>query len=54
MIDDGGADNPSALTYCEGNFDHDLDVDGSDAATIKAQWGHSIFKNPCPSCGPYY
>ena len=43
------------LTYCEGNFDHDLDVDGSDAATMKAQFGRSPWgMNLCSSCGPNY
>ncbi len=42
------------LTYCEGNFDNDKDVDGGDAASFKANFGRSPFKNPCPSCGPNY
>ena len=50
LISDGATD----LTYCEGNFDQDLDVDGSDAATFKAQFGFSPFKNPCQSCGRRY
>jgi hypothetical protein len=29
------------LTYCEGNFDGDLDVDGTDAAAFKANFGYS-------------
>jgi hypothetical protein len=41
------ADN---LTYCEGNFDADQDVDGTDAATFKSDFGRSPFKNPCPRC----
>ena len=47
----GGATD---LTYCEGNFDGDKDVDGGDAAKFKANFGRSKFKNPCPSCGPNY
>ncbi len=37
---------------CEGNFDCDQDVDGTDAAVFKADFGRSPFKNPCPSCPP--
>ena len=40
--------NPS----CEGNFDYDCDVDGTDAAVFKSHFGRSGFKNPCPSAGP--
>ena len=54
IIDSGGAANPSALTYCEGNFDGDKDVDGGDAAKFKANFGRSPFKNPCPKSGPNY
>ena len=32
---------------CEGNFDCDEDCDGTDAATFKADFGRSIFSNPC-------
>jgi hypothetical protein len=51
MVDGG---NATALTYCEGNFDGDKDVDGGDAAAFKANFGRSPFKNPCPGCGPNY
>jgi hypothetical protein len=51
MIVSGGATD---LTYCEGNFDGDKDVDGGDAAKFKANFGRSPFKNPCPACGPNY
>jgi hypothetical protein len=37
---------------CEGNFDNDLDVDGSDAATFKAFFGRSEFFNPCTNESP--
>ncbi len=53
-LDSGGAATPEALTYCEGNFDGDKDVDGGDAAKFKANFGRSPFKNPCPACGPNY
>jgi hypothetical protein len=38
------------LTYCEGNFDGDQDVDGFDAAIFKADFGRSWF---CGSSLPY-
>jgi hypothetical protein len=53
-IDSGGAPNPSGLTYCEGNFDGDLDVDGSDAATFKSSFGRSMHFKVCPSCCEHY
>lgn len=42
------------FTYCEGNFDGDLDMDGGDAAKFKANFGRMSFKHPCPPCGPKY
>lgn len=43
----------TALTYCEGNFDGDKDVDGTDASKFKSDFGRSSVKNPCPDCGPF-
>ncbi len=40
-----------AQSPCEGNFDCDLDVDGSDASVFKSDFGRSSLKNPCPTCG---
>jgi hypothetical protein len=37
---------------CEGNFDCDGDVDGTDAAIFKEDFGRTVFKNPCPPCTP--
>ena len=34
---------------CEGNFNCDADVDGSDAFTFKQDFGRSIILNPCTS-----
>ena len=34
---------------CEGNFDFDEDVDGTDAAVFKEDFGRSPFFNPCPA-----
>ena len=42
----------SAQDFCEGNFDYDQDVDGSDAFTFKIDFGRSLLKNPCPPDGP--
>jgi hypothetical protein len=39
----------SAQDVCEGNFDYDYDVDGSDAFTFKTDFGRSSISNPCPS-----
>lgn len=35
---------------CEGDFDCDCDVDGSDAAGFKSDFGRSGFNFPCPPC----
>ena len=32
---------------CWGDFNCDVDVDGSDAAVFKRDFGRSIFHNPC-------
>ena len=37
---------------CEGNFDCDADCDGTDAAKFKADFGRSIFDNPCGTYNP--
>ena len=42
----------SAQDFCEGNFNYDDDVDGSDAFTFKTDFGRSLLKNPCPPDGP--
>ena len=34
---------------CEGDFDEDHDVDGTDAASFKIDFGRSGFNNPCES-----
>ena len=40
-----------AQELCEGNFDCDGDVDGTDAAIFKEDFGRTVFSNPCPPCG---
>ena len=35
---------------CEGNFDCDGDVDGTDAMKFKEDFGRNLLKNPCPNC----
>lgn len=37
---------------CEGNFDADLDVDGSDASTFKTDFGRSKISVPCTNALP--
>ena len=32
---------------CEGNFDNDSDVDGTDVSTFKNDFGRSSVMNPC-------
>lgn len=39
-----------AQGLCEGNFDCDTDVDGSDAAVFKEDFGRSQYLNPCGNC----
>ena len=41
-----------AQDFCEGNFDYDKDVDGTDAFQFKTDFGRSAFMNPCPPDGP--
>src|SRR5512139_2533371 len=36
------------VDYCEGNFDNDLDQDGTDAFVFKTDFGRSSLLNPCP------
>ena len=42
----------SAQDFCQGNFDYDDDVDGTDAAVFKQHFGRSFFKSRCPEDGP--
>jgi hypothetical protein len=37
---------------CEGNFDNDLDVDGTDASTFKMDFGRSKIVDPCTNALP--
>ena len=41
-----------AQDFCQGNFDYDDDVDGTDAAVFKQHFGRSLFKSRCPEDGP--
>ena len=36
------------VDYCEGDFDNDLDQDGTDASVFKSDFGRSSFNDPCP------
>jgi hypothetical protein len=41
-------------TYCEGNFDNDLDIDGLDVAKFKTDFGRSDIFWPCAPCNQNY
>jgi hypothetical protein len=41
-----------AQDFCEGNFDYDKDVDGTDASMFKSDYGRSGLSDPCPPDGP--
>ena len=41
-----------SINYCEGDFDYDRDVDGTDAAVFKSDFGRSGLINACPADGP--
>ena len=41
-----------AQDFCEGDFDYDGDLDGTDASLFKSDFGRSLFFEPCPSDGP--
>ena len=43
-----------AALYCEGDFDCDGDVDGSDASSFKNHFGRSQFLTPCTDLDPCY
>ena len=43
-----------AALYCEGDFDCDGDVDGSDASYFKNDFGRSHFLDPCTDQLPCY
>ncbi len=47
-------DYANARTYCEGNFDNDLDIDGADASKFKTDFGRSLLFWPCACCGQNY
>jgi hypothetical protein len=42
-----GGNGSGDACECEGNFDCDQDVDGSDAATFKIDFGRNPLNNPC-------
>ena len=51
----GGSYFQSELTYnCEGNFNcsEDQDVDGSDAALFKVDFGRNLITDPCTALNP--
>jgi len=42
------------VDYCEGNFDCDQDVDGSDASLFKTDFGRSAFSDPVLNAPPLH
>jgi subtilisin len=44
--------SPQYACNCEGNFDGDSDVDGSDGIVFKDDFGRSHFSNPCEAVNP--
>jgi hypothetical protein len=50
----GSVDAGTNLTFCEGNFDFDVDVDGGDASKFKTDFGRSGLKNPCTENNYFY
>ena len=48
------AEAADAVSYCEGNFDQDGDVDGTDASVFKSNFGRGGYTNPCPTANQYY
>jgi hypothetical protein len=49
-----GVDIGNSWTYCDGNFDNDLDIDGADASLLKSDFGRCKLFRVCPSCSPSY
>ena len=47
-----GGNDCGDLCECEGNFDGDADVDGTDAAAFKGDFGRSTLLNPCTNALP--
>jgi hypothetical protein len=47
-------DAGTALTFCEGNFDFDEDVDGRDAAQLMTEFHRSKLYRPCPQANYFY
>ena len=46
------ASSDTSACGCEGDFDRDSDVDGTDATTFKTDFGRSTFTNPCEGGDP--
>ena len=47
-----GGNDCGDLCECEGNFDGDADVDGTDASAFKADFARSTLANPCTNALP--
>jgi len=48
----GAGNNIGDACECEGDFDCDIDCDGTDAATFKTDFGRSMFSAPCSVTNP--
>ena len=48
------AELADGVTYCEGNFDNDGDVDGTDASVFKSNFGRGGYTDPCPTANQYW
>ncbi len=49
---DSNSNGQGDICECEGNFDCDDNVDGSDAIIFKAEYGRSPYSNPCTEENP--
>jgi hypothetical protein len=49
---DSNSNGQGDICECEGNFDCDDNVDGSDAIIFKTEFGRSPFNNPCTEENP--
>ena len=45
-----GEQSCEGIDRCEGDFDGDTDVDGTDAAVFKSDFGRGGYSNPCTPC----
>ena len=46
------SNDPGCIPDCNGNFTGDDNVDGTDAALFKADFGRNAINNPCETANP--